>query len=351
VKTWSFDSQGPESTHDLARALGRSIGPDGVVIGLIGPLGAGKTVFVKGLAEGLGVESESVSSPTFVIAQQYPVPAATPPRPDVLHHVDLYRLESEDELEAMGFADLFEPGGVVAVEWCDRFPGVLGPERLEIELEGPSVAEATKRGRSARMRAHGPIAEAALEDWVEAVEQGSRASTKSAGVGLGPQQRVIGVLALALAIGGFARFEPARSVAPVCERPHSILEDSLGTLRVECGVERSVAFGAAGPPDRRLAPPTGVGAWLFGGRVPIDVVTAGQLEALPGIGPTRAQAIVDARAQARFERVAELERVSGIGPKTVDVLSRWLSDAQCIDANGETTTDEAAECHRGAAHG
>ena len=73
---WSFVSPDAEATRAIGRELGRAIGADGLVLALVGPLGAGKTVFVKGLAEGLGVEPRAVSSPTFVIAQQYAVPEA-----------------------------------------------------------------------------------------------------------------------------------------------------------------------------------------------------------------------------------------------------------------------------------
>ena len=90
MASWTCNSANPEDTHAMGRALGQSIGADGLAIALVGPLGAGKTVFVRGLAEGLGVEPRSVSSPTFVIAQQYAVPQG----PETLHHVDLYRLGS-----------------------------------------------------------------------------------------------------------------------------------------------------------------------------------------------------------------------------------------------------------------
>jgi tRNA threonylcarbamoyladenosine biosynthesis protein TsaE len=314
VKTWSFDSPDPDTTRHLASLLGRSIGERGLVIGLVGPLGAGKTVFVKGLAEGLGVEPSSVSSPTFVIAQQYPVPAAQTPGPHVLHHVDLYRLESEDELDAIGFSDLFDVGSVMAAEWSDRFPGVLGPERLEIELEGPSLAEeTTKRGRRAQVRAYGEVAEAALEDWVERAERASRSRPGSGteGMGLSPQRRAVGLLCLSLALAGVVRLETSNTYS-VCLDPVSTEEDALGTLRVDC---RSGGAGAA---------PNGIGGLLFGMPMPLASVSVLQLEALPGIGPSRARAIVEARREAPFERLGDLERISGIGPKTVDALSAWL---------------------------
>ena len=96
-------------------ALGRELGRDlttGAVVLLEGPLGAGKTAFARGLAEGLGCEPDAVSSPTFTIAHEYPgrVP---------LQHVDLYRLNGA-EVEDLGLEDLLD-GHVLAVEWPDRW--------------------------------------------------------------------------------------------------------------------------------------------------------------------------------------------------------------------------------------
>jgi len=133
------------------------------VISLVGPLGAGKTVFAKGLAEGLGVDPAVVASPTFVIASEYPL--ATGRR---LAHVDLYRVESADELEATGFADLLEPGSVVVVEWADRFPAALPRDRLEIEIERTGAAE-DAAGRTLHALSSGPISNGALERWRRAL--------------------------------------------------------------------------------------------------------------------------------------------------------------------------------------
>jgi len=129
-----FRSRSAADTRRAAAALGAAIdsalaggGSGPVVVALIGPLGAGKTEWVKGLAEGLGVAAESVTSPTFVIASEYP--GARP-----LAHVDFYRLESEGELEAAGFVDLLDPDRVVAVEWADRFPDAHPEERIEVRI-------------------------------------------------------------------------------------------------------------------------------------------------------------------------------------------------------------------------
>ena len=133
------------------------------MVALIGPLGAGKTVFAQGLAEGLGIDPRRVASPTFVIASQYPGQGCE------FNHVDLYRVESRDELEATGFADLLVPGAVVAVEWADRHPDALPADRLEVRLERPDP-QGAPLSRVLHAIAAGPGAEAALERWRRALD-------------------------------------------------------------------------------------------------------------------------------------------------------------------------------------
>jgi tRNA threonylcarbamoyladenosine biosynthesis protein TsaE len=126
----------------------------GCVIGLSGPLGAGKTEWVRGLAEGLGIDTRLVTSPTFVIASEYPGPRR-------LAHVDFYRLSSEFELEATGFMDLLDPGRVVAIEWSDRFPGALPGDRIEVRIARD--ADEPESVREVETSALGPIAERVLQ--------------------------------------------------------------------------------------------------------------------------------------------------------------------------------------------
>jgi len=154
----------PEATRSAACALARAVGPEGLLVALVGPLGAGKTVFAKGLAEGLGLDPAVVASPTFVIASEYTAPGGRR-----LAHVDLYRVESAAELEAAGFLDWLEPGVLLAVEWADRLPDALPADRLELRLSRPD-AEASPNSRSLQAKALGAKAEGALARWSAALE-------------------------------------------------------------------------------------------------------------------------------------------------------------------------------------
>ena len=101
----------------------------GDVIGLIGDLGAGKTLLTQGVAAGLGVpESVRVTSPTFSLINEYP--AGRLP----MVHVDLYRIEAEAELEHIGLEEMLDNAGVSLVEWCERF-AVLPDDHLVVRIE------------------------------------------------------------------------------------------------------------------------------------------------------------------------------------------------------------------------
>jgi len=151
-------SRNPAETRALARVLAREIDSGGLVIALVGPLGAGKTVFAQGLAEGLDVDEGLVSSPSFVIANELKTPGGVR-----LVHADLYRVESEGELEFAGWLDWLANGSVVAVEWGDRFPQALPRDHLEVRLSGADAGRPEQR--TLEVRAGGPVSEAALERW------------------------------------------------------------------------------------------------------------------------------------------------------------------------------------------
>ena len=145
----------PDATREVAQCLASRVRA-GDVIALQGELGAGKTVFVQGLAAGLHVAGR-VTSPTFVIMRRHQTPSEIPAdNPPVLYHVDAYRLGSGNELLYMGLDDWLEDG-VVAVEWAQNVLDALPPDRLEIGLS--SAGES----RIMAMSAHGPRAVELLE--------------------------------------------------------------------------------------------------------------------------------------------------------------------------------------------
>jgi tRNA threonylcarbamoyladenosine biosynthesis protein TsaE len=161
MTAWRWTSQSPESTREAARCLAEVANPRGLVVALIGPLGAGKTQFSKGLAEGLGIDPNVVASPTFVIAHHHPSPDG---RWKGLNHADLYRVKDREELEATGFSDLLERGALVAVEWADRVPEALTRDRLEITIERPEP-ESQPSLRVLNAIASGANSKAALAAW------------------------------------------------------------------------------------------------------------------------------------------------------------------------------------------
>jgi len=114
-------------TIATGRDLGRMIAP-GTTILLYGELGAGKTAFVRGLAEGLGLDPEQVNSPTFTIVQEYRGRGVT------LQHVDLYRLNPA-EVADIALEDLSGERTIVAIEWAERLPRLPTPPVIRVDLE------------------------------------------------------------------------------------------------------------------------------------------------------------------------------------------------------------------------
>lgn len=156
---WRLPSRSPEDTRTIARALAAAVDERGLLVSLVGPLGAGKTVFAKGLAEGRGLDPAGVASPTFVIASEYPTPGG-----GRFIHVDLYRVESRDELETAGFADWLDPGHLVVVEWGDRFSQALPADRLEVSISR-AESEDGDACRALHALSSGPVSTAALARW------------------------------------------------------------------------------------------------------------------------------------------------------------------------------------------
>ena len=116
-----------EETRALGVHLGRWARA-GDMVACRGALGAGKTTFVQGFAKGLGVVGEAyVRSPTFALVHVYHGRIS-------LYHIDLYRLSSCAEVQDIGFEEYLDAGGVVIIEWADKFPEILPPMRLEVSI-------------------------------------------------------------------------------------------------------------------------------------------------------------------------------------------------------------------------
>ena len=131
---WQWTTRSPAETLDFGASLGEALRP-GDVVALIGDLGAGKTWFTKGVARGLGVAPEEVTSPTFVLMRVYEGRLA-------LHHFDAYRLGGEADFLDLGAEEVFFGDGASVVEWADRVPAALPEDRLDVRIE---VAGETER--------------------------------------------------------------------------------------------------------------------------------------------------------------------------------------------------------------
>ena len=116
-----------KETIAIGKKLGKLMSP-GDVIYLTGELGAGKTCFVKGIAKGLGIRGKDITSPTFIIINEYKgkIP---------LYHIDLYRIGVIEDLRDIGMDEIVYGKGVTAIEWAERIKDVLPDERLDITLK------------------------------------------------------------------------------------------------------------------------------------------------------------------------------------------------------------------------
>jgi len=129
MATQEFTTHSAEETVALGRKLAAQLKPPKLVV-LRGELGAGKTTLVKGMAEGFqAAAEEQVTSPTFTLIHEYRGPQAN------LFHVDLYRVDTERELETLGLDDLFDERSVILIEWGEKFARFERERDAEIVLE------------------------------------------------------------------------------------------------------------------------------------------------------------------------------------------------------------------------
>ncbi len=122
-----INSGSVNQTLKLGKIVARHLGK-GDILCLFGELGSGKTVLTKGIACGLGLAKDKITSPTFVIIREYRGLRLP------LFHFDLYRIKSPQDILALGYEEYLEDGGVTVIEWADRLGYLLPPEYLKIEL-------------------------------------------------------------------------------------------------------------------------------------------------------------------------------------------------------------------------
>ena len=139
--TDSFEVGSVEETWAVAAKLASTLKP-GDVVCLEGDLGAGKTTFTQGLAAALGVRGR-VTSPTFCIVQEHAAADAAHTRIPLFVHMDLYRLDSEEDVEAIGWEDYLSRGAAIAVEWPERAGGLVPPDAIRVKIE--SMGEDSRR--------------------------------------------------------------------------------------------------------------------------------------------------------------------------------------------------------------
>jgi len=122
-----IESSTPEETVEAGRQLARTLAP-GIVLALSGDMAAGKTHFVRGLAEGWGA-AEQATSPTFALLHEYGTPRGK------ICHLDLYRARNTEEIWSAVHDELDASDGLLVIEWADRCPELLPPDVLRITIE------------------------------------------------------------------------------------------------------------------------------------------------------------------------------------------------------------------------
>jgi tRNA threonylcarbamoyladenosine biosynthesis protein TsaE len=133
--TREFTTKSPEETIALGLELASLLSPPKLVL-LKGDLGAGKTTLVKGIAQGFqAAAEEDVTSPTFTLVHEYRGPAAT------LYHIDLYRIDTQRELDTLAIDDLMGENAILLIEWGEKFMRFERERDVEITLERMSDRE------------------------------------------------------------------------------------------------------------------------------------------------------------------------------------------------------------------
>lgn len=138
-----------KQTQRLGFELSKKI-KSGAVLALYGNLGSGKTTFVQGLAKGLGIK-QKIISPTFIIVRKYELDAKPYTlNPKNFYHIDLYRIESEKDIQGLGLEEiLYDESNVVAIEWPEKIEKILPKKRMDLYFEYTN--EYTRRIKSEKI--------------------------------------------------------------------------------------------------------------------------------------------------------------------------------------------------------
>ena len=145
-----FLTNSPEETERVGAALGKILEP-GSILAYRGDLGAGKTLFTQGMAQGLEI-TEDINSPTFTIIHEYESGRLP------LYHMDVYRLKHPDEMYDLGYEEYFYGEGVTVVEWAQIIEPLLPDEYLGMEIA------VVPEGREVRFMPHGSRYEQLIEE-------------------------------------------------------------------------------------------------------------------------------------------------------------------------------------------
>ncbi len=160
--SWSVVSRSARQTRAWGKRLGKLL-EGGEIIGLVGELGAGKTCFVRGVAEGLDVGREAwIRSPTFTLINEYP--GRLP-----VFHIDLYRIENRNELEGLNLREYLYSDGVSLIEWFEHLPVDEVDEYLEL-----TIGNIESKKRDLKFTAHGERYQKLVEDLKDATSKGSK---------------------------------------------------------------------------------------------------------------------------------------------------------------------------------
>ncbi len=134
-------------TLELGQLVAKTL-TGGSILALTGELGSGKTQFTRGIGIGLGIPEEHITSPTFTLIQEYP--AAIP-----LIHTDLYRLETQADIQSLGLQEYFQAPYIVIIEWADRMPEGLPPDHLRLHFthgDHQEIRQVTIQGNGLQSR-------------------------------------------------------------------------------------------------------------------------------------------------------------------------------------------------------